>query len=201
MPRFRYFAYGSNLLAERLIARCPSAEPIGLVSVDGWRFAFQSKSFDGSGKATLIRSEPGEVVHGRLYDIDTADRSVLDAAEGFDRDPPVYLRHDDFAVVGAEGETIGDVTVYLAREASEPMMPYDWYRALIVAGRLQAGFPAAVVAALAVARAMPDPMSERPTRRAALEILERAGFTELAKGCGSGIPDHDGTRPVTARER
>ncbi len=185
MPRFRYFAYGSNLLAERLAARCPSATPLGLVSVAGWRLAFQSKSFDGSGKATLIEAEPGDVVHGRLYDIDLADRPALDTAEGFDRDPPVYLRHEDFTVTDETGETISDVTVYLAREANEPMAPYDWYRALIVAGGMQAGLPAADVAALAVAPTVPDPDADRPARITALEILEAAGFTEFAKVCTS----------------
>ena len=56
-----YFAYGSDLLAERLVARCPSARPLGVVSVSGWRLAFQSKAFDGSGKATLIAGEASDV--------------------------------------------------------------------------------------------------------------------------------------------
>lgn len=185
MSRFRYFAYGSNLLVERLAARCPSAEVIGSVSVAGWRLAFQSKSFDGSGKATLVVGTPSDVVHGRLYEIDLADRPALDAAEGADRDPPIYLRRDDFAVVDASGESVSGVTVYLAREENAPLPPWDWYRALIVAGGVQADLPAAEVAALAVIPALPDVEPARRTRREALAVLEAAGFPELARACGA----------------
>jgi hypothetical protein len=193
MPRFLYFAYGSNLLAERLAVRCPSATPKGLVSISGWRLAFHSKSFDGSGKATLIRGEDSDVVHGRLYEIPIGERDALDKAEGADRDPPVYLRHDDFTVTGENGETISDVSVYLAREETPALAPWDWYRALIVAGGMQTGLPAGDVAALAVTPALPDPLPSRRTRREALGVLEKAGYAELAKACGGGTatPDND----------
>ena len=198
MPRFLYFAYGSNLLAERLAARCPSAEPVGLASVAGWRLAFQSKAFDGSGKATLIRGGDGDVVHGRLFEIAVGERDRLDRAEGADRDPPVYRRHDDFAVTRPDGEVVSGITVYLAREETPALAPWDWYRALIVAGGMQAGLPAGVVAALAVTPALPDPLPARRGRREALAVLERAGFAELAKACGGGVVTAANDRPAEA---
>lgn len=188
MPRFHYFAYGSNLLAERLTARCPSARVIGSVSVAGWRLAFQAKSFDGSGKATMLRGEDGDVVHGRLYEIAVADRDGLDRAEGADRDPPIYVRHDDFVVTAADGSTVSDVSVYLAREETVALPPWDWYRALIVAGAMQAELPAADVAALAVVPALADVLPKRKTRLEALRILVGAGYAELAKACGASVP-------------
>lgn len=184
MPRFLYFAYGSNLLAERLAARCPGAKPVGLATVAGRRLAFQAKSFDGSGKATLLDGGADDVVHGRLYEIPVGEREALDRAEGADRDPPIYVRHDDFVVTSAEGVEIRDVAVYLAREETPPLEPWDWYRALIVAGGMQAGLPAEVVAALAVTPALADPLPQRRSRREALAVLEKAGFPELAKACG-----------------
>lgn len=188
MPRFHYFAYGSNLLAERLTARCPSARVIGSVSVAGWRLAFQAKSFDGSGKATMVRGEADDVVHGRLYEIAVADRDGLDRAEGADRDPPIYVRHDDFVVTAADGSAVPDVSVYLAREETVALPPWDWYRALIVAGAMQAELPAADVAALAVVPALPDVLPKRKTRLEALRILVGAGYAELAKACGASVP-------------
>lgn len=183
MTGFRYFAYGSNLLAERLRVRCPSATVVGRVSARGWRVGFESKSFDGSGKASLIAADEAAVVYGVLYDIDESDRAALDSAEGADRDPPIYLRHDDFTVWDGDDQAITGVSVYRAREASEALAPWDWYRALIVAGAMQAGLPAGDVAALAVAHAEPDPETERPSRLEALAVLEAAGFSELAKAC------------------
>ena len=184
MPRFLYFAYGSNLLAERLAARCPGAKPVGLATVAGRRLAFQAKSFDGSGKATLLDGDEGSIVHGRLYEVPVGERDALDRAEGADRDPPIYVRHDDLVVTSADGVEIRDVSVYLAREETPPLEPWDWYRALIVAGGMQAGLPAEVVAALAVTPALADPLPQRRSRREALAVLEKAGFPELAKGCG-----------------
>ncbi len=198
MPRFLYFAYGSNLLAERLAARCPSAKPIGLATVTGWRLTFQSKSFDGSGKATLVRGGDTDVVHGRLYEIAVGERDRLDKAEGADRDPPVYVRHDDFTVTGADGATVAGVAVYLAREETPALAPWDWYRALIVAGGMQAGLPAGDVAALAVTPALPDPLPNRRSRREALGVLQTAGFAELAKACGGGAVTAANDRPAKA---
>ena len=188
MPRFHYFAYGSNLLAERLTARCPSARVIGAVSVTGWRLVFQAKSFDGSGKATMVKGEDGDVVHGRLYEIAVAEREGLDRAEGADRDPPIHVRHDDFVVTAADGSTVSDVSVHLAREETVALPPWDWYRALIVAGAMQAELPAADVAALAVVPALPDVLPKRKTRLEALRILVGAGYAELAKACGASVP-------------
>ena len=200
MPRFLYFAYGSNLLAERIAARCPSATPKGVVSVAGWRLAFQAKSFDGSGKATLIRAGDGDVVHGRLYEIGQGERDALDHAEGADRDPPVYLRHDDFRVVDADGTVIDGVSVYLASDETPALAPWDWYRALIVAGGMQAGLPAGTVAATAVTPALPDPLPNRRSRREALAVLDGAGFSELARACGGGtsVAANDGAATPAA---
>ncbi|MDK9695607.1 MAG: gamma-glutamylcyclotransferase [Siculibacillus sp.] len=200
MPRFLYFAYGSNLLAERLAVRCPGAKPVGLAYVSGWRLAFQSKSFDGSGKATLIHGGGDDVVHGRLYEIPVGERDTLDKAEGADRDPPVYRRHDDFTVTTVDGVVVADVSVYLAREETPPLAPWDWYRALIVAGGMQAELPAAEVAALAVTPALPDPLPNRRARREALAILEAAGFLGLAEACGAApaTAANDTPKPAVA---
>lgn len=197
MSRFLYFAYGSNLLAERLTARCPSAEPVGLASVSGRRLAFQSKSFDGSGKATLVEGTAEDVVHGRLYEIDLDERAALDRVEGADRTPPVYIRHDDFTVTREDGSEATGVSVYLAREATDPLAPWDWYRALIIAGGMQAGLPAADVAALAVSPAMTDVLPTRKTRLEALRILGEAGFPALAQACG-GPPVENESEAETA---
>ena len=198
MPRFLYFAYGSNLLAERLAARCPGAKPLGPATLAGWRLTFQAKAFDGSGKATLVRGEEGDIVHGRLYEVPLGERPALDRAEGADRDPPIYVRHDDFGVTRSDGTQVTDVALYLAQEETPALAPWDWYRALIVAGGMQAGLPAGVVAASAVVPALPDPLPSRRSRREALKVLEAAGFSGLAASCGGGTaqPANDRTEAV-----
>ena len=36
-----YFAYGSNLNLDQMARRCPDAEPVGRVRLDGYRLAFR----------------------------------------------------------------------------------------------------------------------------------------------------------------
>ena len=59
---FKYFAYGSNMLKERLCARdrCPSAMPVDVGSIRGYTLQFWKISKDGSGKATIVRCETAE---------------------------------------------------------------------------------------------------------------------------------------------
>jgi cation transport regulator ChaC len=81
--RHHYFAYGSNMLVERLRAanRAPSARPVSHARLDGWRLRFDKRSTDGSGKCHL-EPQPGACVHGVVYRLDENDFRTLDQAEG-----------------------------------------------------------------------------------------------------------------------
>jgi hypothetical protein len=76
MPTLTYFANGSNILTDRLSARCPSAKALGHATSAGYSLEFCKKSVDGSGKATLIQPAKDDVlVHGVMLDVVTAERS------------------------------------------------------------------------------------------------------------------------------
>src|SRR5262245_23395834 len=81
---FKYFAYGSNMLTERLCARgrCPSATLLDVGSIRGYTLQFSKKSKDSSGKATIVRSEAQATVMGVVFEIDEAEKRDLDRAEG-----------------------------------------------------------------------------------------------------------------------
>jgi cation transport regulator ChaC len=75
MVTFTYFAYGSNMLTERLCARCQSAKVLGRATARGYSLEFCKQSVDGSGKATLVQSaKEGAIVHGVLFDIAMTER-------------------------------------------------------------------------------------------------------------------------------
>ncbi|MFV0410118.1 MAG: gamma-glutamylcyclotransferase family protein [Paracoccus sp. (in: a-proteobacteria)] len=76
-----YFAYGSNLLAARLRARCTSARRIGSAAAEGFDIAFDKIGQDGSGKATLV-PVPGRKVPGALFQLDNSQMGMLDRIEG-----------------------------------------------------------------------------------------------------------------------
>jgi predicted AAA+ superfamily ATPase len=61
-PHLHYFAYGSNMLSTRLIARAPSARAAGLGSVAGMSLQFHKTSTDGSGKCDMVIGQSGDSV-------------------------------------------------------------------------------------------------------------------------------------------
>jgi hypothetical protein len=55
-----YFAYGSNLDAAQMRARCPSAKLLGAAILDGYRLGFAGQSAAwGGGVATVVRDGEG----------------------------------------------------------------------------------------------------------------------------------------------
>jgi hypothetical protein len=126
---FLYFAYGSNMLPARLRVRCPSARVVSRAPAAGYDLEFSKISKDGSGKATLFRSEAK--TPGVLFEIANAELSALDRAEGRGDG---YERHDQFEIeVANSGQSIGAKT-YLATDTDRQLIPYDWYLALVIAG-------------------------------------------------------------------
>ena len=61
-----YFAYGSNLAAERLRERVGAFAVLGPARADGRRLECNKLGRDGSGKANLVEA-PGEVAWGVVY--------------------------------------------------------------------------------------------------------------------------------------
>lgn len=171
---FLYFAFGSNMLTERLVARCPSAKVIGAASVATHTLSFLKPSKDSSGKATLMATDP-EGLHtpGMLFEVSQTDRGNLDKAEGAD-----YDRHDRFQVWSAEtGEKV-TVTTYIAAKIKAGLRPFDWYLALVIAGACQHGLGHEHVQRLRLTEYDVDPDPKRLTRIEALRVLQLAGHDD-----------------------
>lgn len=180
MAYFSYFAYGSNMLLERLqvLDRCPSAQAIGPACAQGFELCFAKRSTrDGSGKATLV-PQYGQLAYGVLFAIDESERARLNAAEGAGKHYDVV---DGFQVQHLQNGSVKDVTTYLAASAyfDPNLRPYDWYRALVLAGATQHALPDHYLHALSNAEAIVDPAENRRTRVEAVGILRQAGFERL----------------------
>ena len=132
---FLYFAYGSNMLSERLVARCPSAKVIGTASAANSVLKFEKRSIDQSGKATLLTAGgQGAITPGVLFEVTQADIGNLDRAEGAGNG---YDRHDNFQVQLVDTRQIVVAKTYVATTTEEELKPYDWYLALVIAGARQ----------------------------------------------------------------
>ncbi len=79
--RLLYFAYGSNMCTRYLRDYCPSAEPVMPAALANFRIAFRRFSTDLEGGISTIQPAPGEIVHGVLFAIPTAEVEALDVLE------------------------------------------------------------------------------------------------------------------------
>ena len=169
---FYYFAYGSNMLTERLKAhnRCPGATVCGCAFTEGAIIEFSKRSLDGSGKATLGRVA-GQQTPGVLFKIPNAERHALDRTEGARNG---YDRCDAFPVHRSGSDAIVQAVTYLATSPEANLKPYDWYLALIVAGAHQHGLGDDYIAKLRREPYVQDVYRTRKTRVEAIVALTEA---------------------------
>ncbi|MBU2583248.1 MAG: gamma-glutamylcyclotransferase [Alphaproteobacteria bacterium] len=166
-----YFAYGSNMLAERLQRRCRSAVVHGVAVADDYALAFSKIGQDDSGKATLVAAA-GVRTHGVVFRISIDDLALLDRFEGRGRG---YERWDDFSVrCASDGGKLCKAATYIASTPylDDKLRPFDWYLDLVIHGARQHGLPPAHIEAITRTQAVIDPDPGRQQRLEALEILD-----------------------------
>lgn len=171
MP-FYYFAYGSNMLTERLKAdyRCPGARVCGYAFAEGTIIEFSKRSVDGSGKATLVTAA-GQRTPGVLFKIPEAESRALDRAEGARNG---YQRCGAFPVHRSGSAAIVQAVTYIAKSPEANLKPYDWYLAIIIAGAQQHGLGVDYIAKL---QRVPYKQDYDHTRKdKAIATIKAAGY-------------------------
>jgi len=184
-----YFAYGSNMLTERLQARVPSAHPVGTATLRGHALRFRKQSMDGSAKCTVVSTSPSSSsrwpspVVGVCFQMNDAHLPALDAAEGRGQG---YTREK--LDVDREGSCI-PAFAYVAQNShvNPDLHPYAWYKALVMAGARQHDLPAAYLDRIRTVDAVRDPDKDRRERNFAL--LREAGFPPWVQHLRAGKVD------------
>ena len=155
------------MLTERLQARCPSAKFAGVAYICGYELRFSKRSIDGSGKATIVESKgSSEKLYGALFEIDSNDLSALDKAEG-----KGYTRENSFCVFDVNNDQKIMTTTYISEKEEAGLLPYDWYKILIVAGARKANLPTDYISRLDQVESQADPKENRSSRIEALKAL------------------------------
>lgn len=168
MTTVTYFAYGSNLLFARLHARCPSIEHAGVARLNGHRLHFDKPGGDESGKCGIERTGDDQHVLGVLYRMHRDEKPLLDRIEGvghgyIDREVTVHADHGEVACF-----------TYFPTLHDRGRPPWDWYKAFVLGGARENGFPDAYIAAIEAVVHRVDPDPER--RRENLAILTLGGM-------------------------
>jgi hypothetical protein len=155
-----YLAYGSNMLRARLLRRVRSASDPRVVRVPGYAVRYRKLSVDGSAKCDLVHVGEPSTAYGVVYDIEPEQQAILDCFEGVGGG-----YHLASVTVQVQGRLL-DVLTYLADDTHlvAGLLPYDWYRDLVVAGARQHGLPDAYVGEQLDVPASPDPDATRSRR-------------------------------------
>lgn len=155
----KYFAYGSNLIFERITERLGKVKFLGAASIENWCLRFNKLGADGSGKCNIIESQ-GEFVYGIIYQISLQQKEKLDE---FER---------GYKTICLQIPLLGDCVSYTAIEIADDRVyaPYDWYRELVLIGAKRYGFPPHYIAMLEKQKITEDPNDIRRTKN--LKILK-----------------------------
>ena len=158
--RILYFAYGSNMAPERLQARVPSAEGLGVALLRGYQLKFHKSGKDGSAKCDASRTgDMDDEVHGVLYSMATGELAALDGFEGLGHG---YERRT-VLVERAGGEPV-ETQVYVATHFDPTSHPFDWYLEHVLRGADAALLPEAYVKAIRAVRCVTDHDEARRAR-------------------------------------
>ncbi|KAM9575377.1 gamma-glutamylcyclotransferase [Guaruba guarouba] len=139
--RFLYYAYGSNLLRERLLLSNPSAALHGLARLQDFKLEFghhqgRTSSVWHGGTATIVQS-PGDEVWGVVWKMNTSNLSSLDKQEGVEAGIYVPI---EVNVQTQAGEVLTCRSYQMQDYVCGPPSPQ--YKKVICMGAKQNGLPA-----------------------------------------------------------
>lgn len=164
MKTLRYLAYGSNLHPQRLQQRVASARLLGTIALNGWQLKFHKRGQDHSAKCNIIQTDnTADVVYGAIYEMLRQEKQKLDKIEGL---------HAGYRLAQIETANIGPAFFYVAEQTyiDNMLLPFDWYKRLVLAGGRYHDFPATYLARIARVESITDTDKQRQQRN--LSILD-----------------------------
>ncbi|CAL8100541.1 unnamed protein product [Calicophoron daubneyi] len=139
---FYYFAYGSNLLKQRIQLRNSSAQYVGVGRLLGYTLQFCGRSINWGGSPATIVPDPSSCVYGAVWTLDKKDLPSLDSQEGV----PFEYTPFELSVllsVDKEEKLISCRTYHST--SSENGLPSPYYMDVILRGCIQSNIPSSYV--------------------------------------------------------
>lgn len=168
----KYFAYGDKMFAPHLHSIAAEAVYLCAAKVMGYKLFFHSRGIeDFSGKCNIVPvKDPGSEVYGVLYDIPFDQRPFLDKAEGLGyASQETILRVFSVEQDVTTGERLEPVFAfsYVAHQDNifEDLVPFTWYKAMIISGARAHGLPASYIQALEKFSAVQDSNLQRESKQ------------------------------------
>ncbi|XP_069681445.1 gamma-glutamylcyclotransferase-like [Periplaneta americana] len=143
---FYYFAYASNLLAQRIHINGPSALKKDIGKLEDYRLDFCgpfSKKWDGY-KATIVQ-ENGKHVWGTIWEIDNSDLSKLDEEEGVPQNIyipiEVYVTTPNGNKLKCRCYQLSPEVLEVEKASYEEKQPSQVYLQVIINGAIESQLP------------------------------------------------------------
>ena len=175
-----YFAYGSNMLQERLVARVGEVRRLGCTYLSRYRLTFNKRGRDGSGKCTIVDTgDAGDGAWGALFELSFEQKLTLDRFEG--------RGYQAQEVVTTQNDLVVDAFTYISlyEWTDEFCRPSAWYKALVLAGALQSKLPRAYLADIEQVLCVEDP--DRGRAQHHKDLIRESGYGQIVTetdGCG-----------------
>jgi len=133
-----YFAYGSNMLTERITGRAKDAKKLGVAHITGRRLTFHKIGTRRNGSTTgkcdiCIDADPKAIVYGVLYQIPKAQFDDLNTYEKGYSSIKLVVHSPELGVVSA--------VAHVADRTDATLIPYDWYHGLVLEGAREHKLP------------------------------------------------------------
>ncbi|GFR80065.1 gamma-glutamylcyclotransferase, partial [Elysia marginata] len=146
---FKYFAYGSNLLRERILINNPSAKFYGIGKLKGYSFAFDSPEGVNTDRwlgaiATIQKVNQPVSVYGVIWDIHVKDLDNLDRQEGCYDAIQVHVEIVSTNQTEMSENTPVEVVqcrTYQLSKGNGITLPSPYYKKVILMGAQQNGLP------------------------------------------------------------
>jgi hypothetical protein len=145
---------------QRLQARVPAARPLGAAILPGHSLRFHKAGRDGSAKCDAFHTaDLADAIHGVLFHIDPAGKSILDRVEG------LGAGYDEKQVTLACGR---NAVTYVATHIDDELLPFHWYKQHVLVGAREAQLPPDYIATIDLHPAIADPDAARHAMEVAI---------------------------------
>ena len=159
-----YFAYGSNMASERLLARIPGARKVCNAVLSDHRLRFRKSDNGKSGKCDIeLTGNRLDRVHGVVYQISDQDKALLDRYEGLG-----VGYNEKLIELNSENEQVVSAITYYAILIDEAMIPYHLYKDRVLHGAIEHRLPADYISMIEAVPSKKDPDTARSVRELAI---------------------------------
>jgi gamma-glutamylcyclotransferase len=135
-----YFAYGSNMNREQMLARCGNPKLVGIAKLSDHQLGFFGCSAIWDGGEESVIPAPGQEMWGVLYELNESDRERLDDAQDALFDGSGSYFHSPVSVIDQEGKA-DTVLIYKKANLGDAQKPSQEYLNFIVQGAADHGLP------------------------------------------------------------